>query len=209
MHAKNRTLVLATTNAGKICELADGLDAHGLTVLGLNAFPQVGDIEETGVTFEENALLKARTVSTLTGLVAVADDSGLEVDALNGAPGVHSARFADDWPRLPGESRDARNIRKLLYTLKNIPDHQRTARFVSCMAACTPQGKEMVVQGTWVGRLLTAPCGENGFGYDPIFWDAAIQRTAAQLTREEKNARSHRGSALRQLLADWRAFTAT
>lgn len=200
-------IVLATHNAGKIRELAEPLADFGVEVLGLaQACPDLVDIEETGVTFEENALIKARCVSGLTGLVSVADDSGLEVDALGGAPGVYSARYSDDWPGLPDESRDRRNIRKLLHELADVPPDRRTCRFVSCMAAVRPDGAEMTVRGQWEGRLLTAPRGENGFGYDPLFFDPRLGRAAAELSREEKNARSHRGKALRALLARWEEF---
>lgn len=203
---RNNTVVLATRNAGKIRELAEPMAAFGLRVLGLEAFPALGDIEETGTTFEENALLKARTVAEATGLVAVADDSGLEVDALNGAPGIYSARYGGDLPLLEGETRDQRNNRKLRAALADVPEERRTARFVSTMAACKPGGAELVVRGVWEGRLLREPRGENGFGYDPLFWDPEINRAAAELTRDEKNARSHRGKALRQLLAAWPEF---
>ena len=205
-HSKALRIVLATHNAGKVRELADPLTEFGVEVLGLSAFPEIGEIEETGTTFEENALIKARAVAALTGLVSVADDSGLEVDALAKAPGVYSARYSDDWESLPGESRDARNIRKLLHEMANVPAGQRGCRFVSCMAAVKPEGGELVVRGTWEGELLASPRGDNGFGYDPVFFDKHIDKTAAQLTRDEKNARSHRGNALRALLARWAAF---
>ncbi len=205
-----QTIVLATRNAGKVQELADELAVHNMQVLGLAHFPHIGEIEETGTSFEENALLKARTVAEITGYIAVADDSGLEVDALNGAPGVYSARYADDWDFLPDEnpqeSKDKRNNRKLQHALQNVPEEQRQARFVSCMAACKPTGEHTVVRGTWEGRILTEPRGHNGFGYDPLFFDPSIQRGAAELSKEEKNSHSHRGNALRQLLAQWDAF---
>ena len=201
-------IVLATRNAGKVRELAENLAAYGLVVLGLDAFPQVGEVEETGTTFEENALLKARAVAEATGLIAVADDSGLEVDALGGAPGVYSARYGTDWALLPGETQDQCNIRKLRHALRDTPEEARGGRFVCCMAVCKPGGGQLVVRGTWEGRLLAEPRGSNGFGYDPLFWDQERGCTAAQMTREEKNARSHRGNALRQLLAEWPAFMA-
>lgn len=200
------TVVLATRNPGKICELAEPLQAFGLNVLGLDAFPNMPEVEETGLTFEENALLKARTISQLTGLVAIADDSGLEVDALDGAPGVHSARYSNDMPDLPGETKDERNIMKLLAALSSISLSQREARFRTVMAACTPQGASLVAQGQWEGRILYAPRGKNGFGYDPIFFDPEVGRTAAELSREEKMARSHRGKALVELLRLWPKF---
>ncbi len=199
-------IVLATGNAGKVRELAGPLAAFGVEVLGLDAFPQVGEIEENGSSFEENALIKARAVTAATGLVSVADDSGIMVDALGGAPGVHSARYADDWESLPGESRDARNIRKMLHEMENIPASKRACRFVTCMAAVRPDGKELTVHGYWEGLLLQSPLGENGFGYDPIFLDPDLGKSAAQLSRDEKNARSHRGNALRTLLDRWADF---
>ena len=204
--SKALRVVLATSNAGKVRELADPLTEFGVEVVGLSAFPEIGEIEETGTTFEENALIKARAVAAITGLTSVADDSGLEVDALANAPGVYSARYADDWESQPGESRDARNIRKLLHETANVPAEGRGCRFVSCMAAVRPDGKEMVVRGTWEGQLLATPRGDNGFGYDPIFFDKHVDKTAAELTRDEKNARSHRGNALRALLARWTEF---
>ncbi|WP_394027158.1 XTP/dITP diphosphatase [Desulfovibrio falkowii] len=199
-------IVLATHNAGKVRELADPLARFGVEVLSLEAFPHIGEIEETGVTFEENACIKAREVARLTGLVSIADDSGLEVDALDGKPGVYSARYSDDWQSLPDESRDDRNIRKLLHELADVPENKRGCRFVSCMACVRPDGAEMVVRGNWEGTLLHASRGQNGFGYDPVFFDKDIQKTAAELTRDEKNARSHRGNALRALLAKWQSF---
>lgn len=200
------TIILATRNAGKVRELAQELVAHGLTVLGLDAFPHIGDVEETGTTFEENALLKARTVAELTGLTAVADDSGLEVDALNNAPGVYSARYGADWEFLPGESKDQRNNRKLLHALRDVPTEKRGARFVCTMCACKPDGTHFTVRGTWEGRILSEPQGENGFGFDPLFWDESAGCAAAELTKDAKNARSHRGKAVRMLLGKWQDF---
>jgi len=200
-HTENR-IVLATRNAGKIKELNDLLAGFGLTVIGLDAFPQIGEIEETGTTFAENAALKARTVAQATGLVALADDSGLVVDALDGAPGVYSARFSD-----PGAT-DARNNEKLLRVLQGVPEQKRCCRFVSLVAAMAPNGAEIFAEGRWEGRVLTAPRGEGGFGYDPLFFDPELGKSAAELTREEKNARSHRGRALRELLKDWPDFWA-
>jgi XTP/dITP diphosphohydrolase len=196
-------IVLATRNAGKIRELNDMLHGTGVTVVGLDAYPEIGEIEETGVTFEENALLKARTVAELTGRIAVADDSGLEVDALDGAPGVYSARYSakDGVP-----ATDARNNEKLLAALAHVPDAQRTARFRSVIAACAPDGRHITAAGAWEGRVAATPQGDNGFGYDPLFFDPELGRTAATLTRDEKNARSHRGKALRRLLELWPAF---
>ena len=199
-------VVLATSNAGKVRELAEPLAALGVEVFGLDGFPGLGEIVEDGDSFEANALIKARAVAAHTGLVSIADDSGLEVDALHGAPGIHSARYADDWEFLAGESRDARNIRKLLHVLRDVPEAERGCRFVCCTAVVLPSslgGREWTVRGVWEGRLLTSPRGENGFGYDPVFWDPELGRSAAELTREEKMSRSHRGRALGALLAAW------
>ena len=157
------------------------------------------EIEETGTTFEQNALLKAHAVADTLGLPALADDSGLEVDALNGAPGVYSARYGLDIPALPGENDDARNNRKLLAALAGVP-HPRTGRFRCCMALARPGRPDLTVHGVWEGHIADAPSGGNGFGYDPLFFDPELGRISAELTREEKNARSHRGKALRLLL---------
>ena len=199
-------VVLATSNAGKIRELAGPMEALGVRLLGLADFPDLPPVEENGATFAQNALIKARQVAFLTKLIAVADDSGLEVDALNGRPGVHSARYADDWELLPGESRDQRNMRKLLFEMEGLPESKRACRFVTCMAAVRPDGRELTIEGHWEGRLLTAPLGSNGFGYDPIFFDPEIGTSAAMLSSEQKTSRSHRGKAVRGLLARWQHF---
>ena len=204
-------IVLATRNPGKIRELADVLHAFGLEVLGLDAFPAMADVEENGASFEENSLLKACAVARFTGLPAVADDSGLEVDALDGAPGIYSARYSDMRP-LPPEaedpalSRDERNNLVLLRDLAAVPDAGRTGRFVCAMSACKPDGVSITLREAWEGRIARAPRGTNGFGYDPLFFDPEAGRTAAELGPEEKNARSHRGKALGQLLALWPKF---
>jgi XTP/dITP diphosphohydrolase len=195
-----QTVVLATRNKGKIAELAAMLDDYGLEVLGLSAFPEIGEIEETGETFFANSLLKARTVSEKTGLAAVADDSGLEVDALGGAPGVYSARYAG-----PGAS-DKDNWKKLLAEMEGVPDRERSARFRCVMTACAPGGESIVAEGAWEGLITREPEGEGGFGYDPVFYDPEAGMTAAGMDRESKNARSHRGRALRGLLAKWPEF---
>ena len=190
-------LILATRNPGKVRELADALRRFGFDVRPLpEDFPE---IEETGRTFEENALLKAHAVADTLGLPALADDSGLEVDALNGAPGVYSARYGLDTPLLPGEDDDARNNRKLLAVLAHAP-RPRTGRFRCCMALARPGKPDLVVHGVWEGHIADAPSGNNGFGYDPLFVDPERGRISAELTREEKNSRSHRGKALRLLL---------
>jgi len=206
-------VVLATRNAGKVRELADGLCVFGLDVLGLEAFPGMEDVEETGASFEENAILKACAVARYTGYVAVADDSGLEADALGCAPGIYSARYSDMQP-LPPElenaslSRDERNNLTLLYALAAVPDEKRTGRFVCAMSACKPDGRSIVLCAVWEGRILRAPRGIHGFGYDPLFFDPELGRTAAELSTAEKNAYSHRGKALTKLLAAWPEFYA-
>lgn len=202
------TIVLATRNLGKIRELEEPLKAFGLRVVGLHAFPNLPEIAETGKSFAENSLLKASKVCELTGLTAIADDSGLEVDALHGAPGIYSARYSDDMPGLPAANRDERNILKLLAALAAIPLGQRQARFHCVITACTPDGRTLTTTGTWEGQIALAPSGKNGFGYDPVFFDPTLGRTAAQLTPALKSARSHRGQALRKLLSQWPAFWA-
>lgn len=200
-------IVLATRNKGKIAELSVMLQAHGLEVKGLEAFPELAEIEETGATFAENARLKASAIAQATGFVAVADDSGLEVDALDKAPGVYSARYADNDPELGSmDDRDRRNNAKLLRELQGTPDARRTARFRCVMVACTPGGASLEADGAWEGRIALAPAGENGFGYDPLFYDPELDMTAAQLEKAQKNARSHRGKALRKLLEAWPDF---
>jgi len=213
MSEKKLQVVLATRNKGKIRELAEPLAEMGVEVLGLDRFPGIGEIPENGSTFAENALVKAGTVADYTGLISVADDSGLEVDALGGRPGIYSARYSDDWFSNPGETKDQRNIRKLLYELKDVPYERRQARFVCCMAAVKPGHYEpedtLVVQGTWEGRILNEAIGENGFGYDPVFCDIIMGVTAAQMSAEDKMARSHRGNALRSLVACWQDWIST
>ena len=195
-----RTLILATRNQGKVRELRDPLARFGFDVQSLpEDFPE---IEENGTTFEENALIKARAVAEALGVAAAADDSGLEVDALGGAPGVYSARYSEDWPAVEGESKDERNNRKLLVELEGVPFEKRTARFRCCMALVIPDGEEIVVSGSWEGNIGFERAGANGFGYDPLFIDPELELTGAELTREAKMVRSHRGKALAKLLAE-------
>ena len=193
-------VVLATRNQGKIKELAALLAGFDIEVLGLAAFPHVGDIAETGTTFAENSIIKARAVAQATGHIAVADDSGLVVDALAGAPGVYSARYAGD------NATDADNNAKLLAALAGVPQNLRVARFVCAMTACAPSGETITAQGAWEGHIALAPSGAGGFGYDPLFYDPSLGRTAAELSAEQKNSRSHRGRALRELMALWPGF---
>ena len=199
-------LILATRNLGKIQELAAPLAAHGFAV----QLPPVDilDIAETGITFAENAALKAIGMAKATGLPALADDSGLEVDALGGAPGVFSARFSEDLPFLPGENKDQRNIRKLLSAIEAVPA-PRSARFQCCMALAYPEDAQptIIAQAAWEGSIAAEPRGAHGFGYDPVFIDLESKLRAAELTPEQKLARSHRGKALRILLAELERLT--
>lgn len=206
MQDKKNTVVLATNNKGKIRELSEPLSNYGLKVLGLDSVLDIKDLEESGETFEENALQKARFVADKTGYVSIADDSGLEVDILDGSPGIYSARFASDLEFLEGETKDQRNNRKLLQVLESIPISSRQARFVCCMAVCKPFGAQMVVRGIWSGFILEKLQGSNGFGYDPLFFDPILGFSAANLHKDEKIKYSHRGNALRELLDKWEKF---
>jgi XTP/dITP diphosphohydrolase len=191
------TLLLATRNPGKLVELQRMLAASGLrgvTVVGLADVPEFPEAPETGATFAENALAKARDAAAATGLPSVADDSGLAVDALNGMPGVLSAR----WSGRHGD--DRANLELLLRQIGDVPDERRGAAFVCAAALVVPGGAETVVHGEWPGVIVRAPRGTNGFGYDPIFVPAGEQRSSAELSAEEKDAASHRGLAMRALL---------
>lgn len=194
------TIVLATRNTGKIQELADMLGDADVRVLGLADFPEIGDIPETGDTFEENSLIKSKAVAEATGHIAVADDSGLEVDALGGAPGVYSARYAGE------NADDDANNAKLLQELGGVPEEKRSARFRCAMSAYAPSGKYIVAEGAWDGQIGAVPKGDGGFGYDPLFFDPEAGRTAAEMSKDEKNAKSHRGTALRKLMEKWPDF---
>jgi len=188
-------IVLATRNLGKITELRAILTAVGphYDLVGADVYPEVPDVKETGVTFAENALLKAHALARATGLPAVADDSGLCVDVLGGAPGIFSARWA-------GQHGDDRaNLDLLLAQLSDIDDAHRGAHFACAAALALPDGTERVVEGRLLGTLRHAPAGDGGFGYDPILQPLGDTRTCAQLTAEEKNAISHRGQAFRAL----------
>lgn len=191
-----RRLILATRNPGKVSELHAILSAAGLPfeLVGADAYPEIPDVKETGVTFAENALLKAHALARATGLPAVADDSGLCVDVLGGAPGIFSAR----WAGTHGD--DKANLDLLLAQLGDIADDHRAAHFFCAAALALPDGTERVVEGRLLGTLRHAPAGAGGFGYDPILQPLGETRTCAELTAAEKNAISHRGQAFRALI---------
>jgi XTP/dITP diphosphohydrolase len=192
-----QTLVLATRNSHKLTELRRILSDAGVTVelLGIAAFPDVPDVPETGATFAENALTKARATAAATGLPAVADDSGLCVDALGGMPGVLSAR----WAGRHGD--DQANLDLVLAQLADVPDERRGAHFACAAVIALPGGRSRVAEGRLDGVLTRAPRGSNGFGYDPIFVPLGERRTTAEMSPAEKDAISHRGRALRALAA--------
>ncbi|GLU50459.1 RdgB/HAM1 family non-canonical purine NTP pyrophosphatase [Nocardiopsis ansamitocini] len=194
------TLVLATHNAKKVPEMRAILAEAGLDidVVGLDDHPGAPDVAETESTFAGNALLKARAIAAHTGLPAVADDSGLRVDALNGMPGVLSARWSGRFGSATGD-KDAANLALVLDQLADVPEERRGAEFVSAAALVLPSGEEHVVEGAFRGTLTTEPRGTNGFGYDPVFVPEGHSRTAAELSPQEKNAISHRGIAFRSL----------
>jgi len=191
-------IVLATGNQGKVKELASLLAEQHIDVVPQSDF-NVPDVAETGTTFVENAIIKARHAAKITGLPAIADDSGLEVDALNGAPGVYSARYASDINKNPS---DDDNTNKLLSALKNTPDEQRSARFHCVLVYMQHENDPtpIICHGVWQGSISRVKQGQQGFGYDPIFWQEALQMSSAQLPRDVKNKLSHRGQALAQLV---------
>ncbi len=193
--ATSNKIVLASGNVGKVREIAQLLEGLSLKVLPQSDF-DVPEIEETGLTFVENAILKARNAAHHTGLPAIADDSGIAVDVLQGRPGIYSARFAG-----LGAS-DEENLLKLIDMIKPFPEEQRTARFICAMVYIRHEHDPVpiIAQGIWEGQLVTEPKGENGFGYDPVFYVASQQCTSAELPPGVKNKLSHRGQALKQLL---------
>lgn len=191
---RGETIVLASNNAGKVREINQLLEGARIRVVPQGDFG-VPEAEETGLTFVENAILKARNAAQCSGLPAIADDSGIEVDALHGAPGIHSARYAG-----AGAS-DADNLVKLLHALESVPEPERGARF-QCVLVYLRHAADptpLICQGTWEGRILDAPRGENGFGYDPIFYVPTQGCSSAELDPAVKNGLSHRGQALRRL----------
>lgn len=192
----SQKLLLATRNQGKIVEFRRILDALApgeIELVGLDQFPDLHDVDETGLTFEENALLKAREMSEATGLPAIADDSGLCVDALNGDPGIFSARWAGT------HGNDRANLEKVLDQMREVADEKRTAYFICVAALYLPGGVSHCEEGRFYGSILKSPVGENGFGYDPIFQPDGLAISSAQMSSEEKDAVSHRGKALRAI----------
>jgi len=192
-------VVLATGNQGKVKELAHLLGEQNIEIVPQSEF-DVPEAAETGTTFVENAIIKARHAAKITGLPAIADDSGLEVDALNGAPGVYSARYAADITQ--GELTDDDNTNKLLTALVNTPEEQRTARFHCVLVYMKHENDPtpLICHGVWQGTISREKLGEQGFGYDPVFWQSDLEMSSAQLTRDVKNKRSHRGQALKKLV---------
>jgi len=189
-------LVIATRNQGKIAEfgrILDALSDGAIELVGIDQFPDLVDVEETGTTFQENALLKARYAATMTGLPAISDDSGLCVDALNGAPGIFSARWAGI------HSNDKANVEKVLDELNRVPDGKRGAHFICVAALVMPDGREEVTEGVFHGTILHAAIGNHGFGYDPIFAPLGMSISSAQMSADEKDAVSHRGKSLRAI----------
>lgn len=190
------TVVLASSNPGKVREFNELLAGHRIEVVPQSQFG-VQDADETGLTFVENAILKARNAARHTGLPAIADDSGIEVDALKGAPGIYSARYAGIG------AGDRANLEKLLAELEDVPEAGRSARF-QCLMVYLRHADDptpLICQGTWEGRILTTPRGSNGFGYDPVFFVPTHNCSSAELEPAVKNVLSHRGQALRQLVA--------
>lgn len=187
-------IVLATQNLGKVKELQELLQGEEIEVISLRDIDHWEEVEETGETFAENATLKAKVAAERTGLVSLADDSGLEVDALNGEPGVYSARYA-------GEPKDdERNNDKLLSELEGVPEEERSGRFKCALAIAIPSGEVYLTEGTVEGRILTQRRGKEGFGYDPLFYMPDFGRTMAELNVSQKNKLSHRAQAFQKAI---------
>ena len=184
-------LVLATRNQDKVREISEILKIEdGIELLSLHNYPDAPDVVEDGKTYEENAIKKASTLAEYTGYLTIADDSGLEVDALDGAPGVHSARYAGE------NASDRDRVVKLLDALQNVPDDRRSGRFICAMAIADPLAQVLVVRGVCEGRIIRMPRGTKGFGYDPVFVPVGYDKTFAELGDEIKNQISHRAKAL-------------
>jgi XTP/dITP diphosphohydrolase len=200
MSERNRKIMVATGNPGKIAEIGAMLDTD-VQWLGLADIPPVAEIVEDGTTFAENACKKAAGYAKATGLWTLADDSGLVIDALGGAPGVKSARFSGEKPKCADRTLiDHRNIAKALQLLKGVPEERRTARFVCRLCLASPEQILIETEGILEGFITDREIGQNGFGYDPIFFVPHLKKTVAQLSSEEKNAISHRGNAIRKLI---------
>lgn len=188
-----RILLIATKNKGKVIEIEDVMKDIPIKTKSLEQFKDISDVVEDGEDFYENAVKKARHYMKATGHWTMADDSGLEVDALGNRPGVYSARYAGE------EGNSLKNIEKLLNELKDVPREKRTARFKCVIALCGPEGEIFTFDGACEGRILDAPLGESGFGYDPVFYYEPFEKTFAQIPLEDKNRISHRGMALGKL----------
>ena len=189
------TVIIASGNQGKLKEFQTLMLGLNVEVKSLKDYPHIGDIEENGQSFAENAYIKAKAVSEATGCLCIADDSGLEVDALGGAPGIYSARYAGE------QKDDAANNQKLLEALKDVPDEERGAQFHCAIVAIAKDGRRYDAEGIVRGRILRAARGDNGFGYDPLFYVEEFGKTTAELSMEEKNKISHRGQAVRDIVA--------
>ena len=187
-------IILTTNNKSKVKEISEMMSGSDITFVSLADAGINVEVEETGTTFEENALLKAREICKLSGKPTISDDSGLEIDALDGAPGIYSSRFMGE-----DTSYDIKN-NALIEKLENVADPDRTARFRCCMALVLPDGREFVTEGAMEGIIAIEPKGINGFGYDPILFIPEYNRTSAELSSEEKNNISHRGEALRKMI---------
>lgn len=195
----NNEILIATKNDGKLKEFKQIFEQKGIVVKLLKDINDDVEIVENGLSFEENARLKADGYAKSIGIPVLADDSGLEIDALNGRPGIFSARYA-------GDHNDAANNAKVLSELGGIPDEKRTATFHSTVVVRKPDGSELVANGNLRGRILAVPRGDNGFGYDPLFFVEAKNKTLAEMTREEKNKISHRALAIEDLLVNFDKF---
>jgi XTP/dITP diphosphohydrolase len=204
-----RRILLATSNPGKLRDFAGAAAPLGIAIANIPNFSSLSEVVEDGATFEENARKKAESYSLAApGELVLADDSGLEIDALGGAPGVHSARYASDQPHAAAcNTDDEANNARVLRELVGTPEQKRTARFV-CVLAVARDGHTLhTFRGTAEGVILDAPKGNNGFGYDPLFFFPSIHKTFAQLDAEEKSRHSHRGAAFRAFLAWYRTFS--
>lgn len=193
----DKTIMIATGNPGKAKEFEKMFAEAGYQIKTLKDYPDLPDVKETGKTFEENARLKAETIANILQMPVLADDSGLEVDELGGLPGIYSARFAGE------HKSDGSNNAKLLYELTDVPDEKRGAQFHCTLVFAAPKKQSLVVEAKWRGRIGRIPRGGNGFGYDPLFIVEGMDKTAAELSNEEKNHLSHRGQALAKLQKEW------